>query len=296
MALEREHVRDVAEARFNASVREGDESGDEPAASARPWEVPDGDAAIAFNNGGVVIQSPIEFDHGGGAGAFLWAIDDAGALGSAERVTDVRQSDDFNSGEAWVEGSVIKPGETSEGGSSGGQWSAVVVEEACAERRGHTGAAVVRSAAADADENAGDAGIKRGADELAGSVGAGAARIAAVRRDEVETGGGSHLNDGGAASVDEGPAGRGGLAEGTIDASEGVAATQADDDGVDGAGSAIREGEAIDTNRGNDLLDTSRKSANGLEGSEAAFEFLRGEQDAHAASDLEVDGFQEGSD
>lgn len=284
MALEREHLGDVAEAGFDASARESDEPSDEPAARARAWEVPDGDAAIALNNGGIVIQGPVEFEHGGRAGTFLRAVDDARSLGSAERVADVRQRNDLNLAETGIEGGIIETGEVGESGSPGGQRSAVVVEESCTERCGHSGAAVVRSAAADADEDTGDISIKRGTDKLARSVGAGAARIAAIRRDEVETGGRSHLNDGGTATVDESPTGRGGFAERTIGARESVTAAQTDGDGVDGAGTTIREGEAIDMGRGKNLLGTSGEGANGLKRRETAFEFLRGEQDAHAAS------------
>ena len=284
MARERERLGDVAEAGFNASAREGDESSDEPAARARAWEVPDGDAAIALNNGGIVIQGPVEFEYGGGAGTLLRAVDDARALGSTERVADVRQRNDLNLAETGIESGIIEPGETGESGSSRGQRSAVVVKEACTERCGHSGAAVVSSAAADADEDAGDTSIERGTDELARSVGAGATRIAAIRRDEMETGGRSHLNDGGTATVDEGPTGRGGFAERAIGAREGVTAAQANGDGVDGAGTTIREGETIDMGRGKNLLGAGGEGANSLKRREAAFEFLRSEQDAHAAS------------
>lgn len=97
----------------------------------------------------------------------------------------------------------------------------------------------------------------------------------------MKAGSSGHLDDSSAAIVDQGPAGGDGLAEGAVDAGESVATAEADDDGVDGAGSAVGEREAVNVGMGEDALNTDADGADGFESGEAALELLGSEEDAH---------------
>ena len=125
-------------------------------------------------------------------------------------VVDVAGDFDVGAGEAGIEAGEIRRGR---GGMSAAPPSGSSRPAASRKRapraRANTHAAVVGGGAADADEDALDAFVESGADEVAGAAGGGEAGVAFGGFKESEAGGGGHFEDGGLAVAGEAPGGRG---------------------------------------------------------------------------------------
>ena len=134
--------------------------------------------------------------------------------------------------------------ETTQCGAAGFERVPVGVDESRAECCEHAGAAIVGGRSAQPDEQFLGAAFQRRPDELAHAESAGAQDVSLLRRDQFQSCGGGHLDDGQLTQRNVAVACGDGPAEGVGDLDFDVPAVQCVDDGVDGALAAVGHGHA----------------------------------------------------
>ena len=118
------------------------------------------------------------------------------ALRTAERIVHVAGHVDARAGQPGVESMDIDGGDPRQRAAAGRQAVSFGVQQPRAQRGQHACAGVVGGGAAQAQDDVARAGVERGQDQLAHAVAAGAHRISARRRDQLQAGSGGHFDDG----------------------------------------------------------------------------------------------------
>src|SRR5437867_4018706 len=194
LSLEADRVEHELRAGDEARVEEREQSRAETTGRARARHVTDIAADEALDDVGVARQRRVELTHDLRRRALLRAEDGARAFGSEQRIGHVTRGIDRGTHETGV-GLPIDAPQTSERGAAFGQVVPVSIEEPIAEGARHTRAAIVRRAAADADDDAMRARCGRREDELAGATRRGDARVALALLEEWQPARGGHLDD-----------------------------------------------------------------------------------------------------
>ncbi len=136
----------------------------------------------------------VEDSHDLGGRPLLRPENRGSALRTDERIVDVAGDLDRALREARVESGDVDSLEAGERAAAVRQFHAARVKEANTESLQHPGAAVVRGAAADADDESARAVVEGGPDELADAEGGRHQRIAQGRRNKLEPRGRSHFD------------------------------------------------------------------------------------------------------
>ena len=158
----------------------------EAAGGARARHVRDGLAEGALDDRGVVGEVRVEDAHELGRRPLLRPENRRRAIRTDEGIVDVAGDLDRALRETRVQPRDVDPFETGQRAAAVRQFPAARIDEANAERLQHSGAAVVRGAAADADDEPARAVVEGGPDEFADAEGRRHQRIAQGRRNELE--------------------------------------------------------------------------------------------------------------
>ena len=138
-------------------------------------------------HGGQAGQRRVEESDVLGSGPLLRPVDGRGAAGAQERVVDVARDPDCDAVQPRVQGGGVHRRQAGERGGAPVEFAPVGVQEARPECAEHPGAAVVRGAAAHADEEVARPAVQGREDHLPDAEARRLADAAALRRDHPQS-------------------------------------------------------------------------------------------------------------
>lgn len=156
----------------------------------------DGRPQAARADVGKTFQRLVQLMHLCGRRVFLRTEYVRRALRTAEWIVHVAGHVDARAGQPGVESLDIDGGDPRQRAAARRQAVPLGVQQPRAQRGQHAGAGVVGGGAAQAQDDVTRAGVECSQDQLAHAVAAGAHRVSARRRDQLQAGSGGHFDDG----------------------------------------------------------------------------------------------------